>query len=1279
MGRPETDLDPGLGPVQGFASELRKLRHEAGGMTYRQMARQVEVSVSTLSRAAGGEQLPSLPVALAYVRACGGDEKDWEQRWRDAVTDQARVCTPVLDETVPSPYRGLARFDVGDEGLFFGRDEVTDALVRTVTEHRVVAVLGPSGSGKSSLLRAGLIPRLRGLDAQQRPAAVRILTPGEHPLRTHDAVCAPAPGEGDTWLIVDQFEEVFTLCRDTGERADFLAGLLAAAEPGSRLRVVLGVRADFYVDCLAHPELAAAIRRSSVPVGSMTADEVRAVIVKPARAHGLIVERALTARLTEQAAGEPGSLPLLSHALLETWRRRRGRALTLEAYEATGGIHAAVAQTAEELYAHLTPAQSRLTRRILLRLITPGDGTPDTRRPVPREELATMAPEDAAAVLERLARARLITLDETTVDLAHEALLTAWPRLRAWIEEDRERLRQHRLLTDAASGWHALGRDAGALYRGTRLTVAEVRFTYRPGTDDEPDDELNAMEREFLGASLAARTRERRNRRTRTGVLSLLLALALVAGLTAWQQNRDGEKRRIEAEARRIAGVAQSLRQSDPVAAMRLGLASWRIAELPETRAALMSAMAQPEQRSFMDPNTDAAAMRQLSADGRTLLSLGSREVVEWDVARQRRKRTLPGLGNGLAGAAPPRGYSRWTPVFAGKGEGWRVHARDLATGRRGPWQANAFGGVEMGPSGLTIVTYEQQASLSRVTQQTATVRKMDTGEVLLVLPARRRQLRTDAPLPEPVAPTLTLRRMKEERGVDVIQDVTLSDDDRLLALCVPNEPVQLWDVPHRRRLHTPWAPTVSWQQCTDEAIRFTRHGRTLSVTGEDGVRSWNVATGKEYARVEHKGVYEAQYSDNGQFLAVTDRTELQIWRTQSPEAPVFRHPLRGERATQLRFDLAAGQLRYLGGPDESWGRTVHTVDLKGALTPEWRPERSAAATFSPDGTLLATAQVDKQRVRFRVRDLRPGGDWSELPSAPCRSRGFAYPWPCVSLLAFSPDSHTLVFGTDEASAPLPSRRLSFWDVAQRRVTRTQSLPPAEGSELGALAYTPDGRALLLMEIPYEGSTHLWDLDRRAATRTWKGINGHSLAFAPDGDSFVTDEGQSAGMRSGPRGTEHRFGQGHAPAFSPDGAHLATGDTSGRVTLWDVRTHRRLGELTSPSLRPEVSTLGLAFSPDSRLLAVSLSDGSLQLWDTASHQPIGSPLRTSGDPAKSIRFSPSGDQLYTSGKHIPFATYELGPASAATTVCRRAPGPLPRAEWKRLIPTVRYQDICPTP
>jgi hypothetical protein len=391
------------------------------------MSRVAHFSVTTLSDAAGGERFPSLAVTLAYVRACGGDLAEWEARWRSAAAEvSAGSAAEVTDGNGGRcPYVGLVAFQPGDAGRFFGRDRVVAALAERVLEHRFVGVFGASGSGKSSVLRAGLAAKAMadGLSGDGGAQPTVVFTPGPHPMEecavalaglggappavlhaeltaSTDALhlrvrqtLAERPGT-DLLLIVDQFEEVFTLCRDTAERAVFIAALLRAADPQTgRTRVVLGVRADFYGHCGQYAELAEALNTAQFLIGPMTTEELTQAITRPARHAGCLVDTALVARMVSDATGQPSALPLASHALVETWRRRQGSRLTLAGYEAAGGIHHAVAHTAEHVYSRLSHREQDAARQIFLRLTALADTPEPTKRRATRQELDTDNPD----------------------------------------------------------------------------------------------------------------------------------------------------------------------------------------------------------------------------------------------------------------------------------------------------------------------------------------------------------------------------------------------------------------------------------------------------------------------------------------------------------------------------------------------------------------------------------------------------------------------------------------------------------------------------------------------------------------------------------------------------------------------------------------------------------------------------------------------------------------------------------------------------------------------
>ncbi|MFF2614434.1 ATP-binding protein [Kitasatospora sp. NPDC058046] len=607
MPRRESPLDPGDGPLLRFAGDLRALRERAGRPPYRQLALRAHCSAASLSVAAGGRRLPSLAVTLAYVQACGGDVREWRHRWQLLAAElAAEQCARRRAQDVGrAPYPGAAAFEAADAERFFGREALLDRLVALVAERRLVIVSGPSGAGKSSLVRAGLLARLgapaatgavtgattgrpgAGGGAGRPPAdggvPVALLTPGERPMEAYALALArlgqragetrrggSGPTAGDPVLVVDQAEQLRTRCRDAAERARFLDALVATAagDPDgasdglpvaapARCRVVLVVRSDQCGPLLAeHPGLAEAGRHGVLPVGRPAPDELRRAITEPALRSGCTVEGALLAVLISTAAQQPGALPLLSAALLETWRRRSGNALTLAGFQATGGFEGALARTAEALYNGLDAPDQARARAVFLRLggellgagedaagvpAALGDGLAPGGGPLPGGELVpggdegTRKPARRAEfddpgvpeVMERLVRARLVVVDRDTVELSHQALPQAWPRLRDWLAEGREALGEQCRLTAAARGWAAADQDPELLYRGVRLEELVRRVAA---------GELAAagVERAFLAASsraaVADRRRAQRQNLAVAGVAAAGGALLALAG-----------------------------------------------------------------------------------------------------------------------------------------------------------------------------------------------------------------------------------------------------------------------------------------------------------------------------------------------------------------------------------------------------------------------------------------------------------------------------------------------------------------------------------------------------------------------------------------------------------------------------------------------------------------------------------------------------------------------------------------------------------------------------
>ncbi|WDT52603.1 nSTAND1 domain-containing NTPase [Streptomyces sp. G7(2002)] len=1235
MGRPENPIDPQDGPVQRFAYELRKLRVEAGAPAYRSMARRVGFSAATLSQAAAGERLPTLPVLLAYVRACNGDVEEWQHRWEQTDAELTRRPRPQNDDADP-PYRGLARFEPGDAELFFGRDELTAQLAEAVRRHRVSALVGASGSGKSSLLRAGLIPRLRAPDEAdgQAPAAVRILTPGVHPM-VHGERLEPAPGAGETWLLVDQFEELFTLCTDDEERGAFLDRLLAARDGASRLRVVLAVRADFFGRCADHRALAVALRDATLLVGPMDTHQLRAAIVRPAAARGLIVERDLTARIIEEIDGEPGSLPLMSHALMETWRHRRGRTLTTQVYEAAGGLHGAIARTAEDTYTQLPPAQAALARRTLIRLITPGDGAQDTRRPINRSELNTNDPADTTAVLEHLAAARLITLDDDTIDLAHEALITAWPRLRGWIEEDRNALRTLRQLTEAAHAWSNLDQDPGALYRGTRLAQAEEAFA----TPDARSN-LTTLERDFLTTSTTAHDHERhaaarttRRLRQFTGTLAVLLVLALTAGMIAWDQYRTSEQQRHTAvtaqqaaQSRALAARAVQMSDERPEAAMVLALKGYRQSPTTEARSSLLSAYGRFYANQFTGhPRTVVSTA--YAADGRTLATGSTDHSVKlWDTRSHRLLATLTGHADAVRSVAfSPDGRTLATASFDHSVKLWDTRSHRLLATLTGHIKEVTH--VAFSPDGrMLAISGDRTVSLwdTRTHRERAVLTGPTYGVVSLSFSPDGRMLAG-----ADTGGTTRLWEVSSHRVLavlaghtDVVCGVAFSPDGRTLATAGGDRDVKLWDVNSHRLL-----TTLTGHTGIVGEVAFSPDGSTLASASIDGtVRLWGPRAHKALATLAVKQpVYAVAFSPDGRTLATAGK-DTRLWNVAS------RRPV----ATLTGRTGAITSPRSIADRDAAL-----TVDYDNLLV-HWStaPSRTRPAPIRPpkpvttsvassDGHVLATAGVDNT---VRVWNLATGSRTATLTGAT----------GTVRQLTITPDGNTLATATGNDGT------IRVWDVATRRTTAVLRGARKPLSTVELLALRPDGRALAAVSA--DGTTRLWTMR----------------------------PGQTGTPLPGPKN-----GAVSALAFSPDGQTLAAGIVAGAIgdstiRVWDIATRH-----TTTTRSGQTGVVeGVAFSPDGRTLATASADGTVRLWNAlATHVRAtltGPSHGNNKDMRTTVRFSPNGHALATLSSHFSSRNAARIWSTDADYVAKRICRLSTAHHWAQLIPDQPVKEQCPS-
>ncbi|GID30454.1 nSTAND1 domain-containing NTPase [Paractinoplanes brasiliensis] len=1242
MPRPERPLDGLGGPIEQFAAELRQLREKAGRPGYRQMAARVNYSVATLSAAASGRRLPTLEVTLAYVAACDGDPQEWERHWREA---ERRSAAPAEDPDTAdghdrAPYPGLVTFQPEDADLFFGRAALADELVRRLRERRFLAVFGPSGAGKSSVVRAGLIP------AAGRPAMV--LTPGAHPmgeLAVHLArhVGVPAGGlldelrrdparanllvrqglpgartDVDLLVVVDQFEEVFVNCADAAERNDFVAALLAMCrEPDGRARVVLAVRADHYVRFTEYPELLATLADSQVLIGGMSPTELRETVTRPAERRGARVEGALVATIVAEVSGSPGALPMAAHALREAWFRRQGAVVTLAGYQAAGGVAGAVAHTAEAVYNGFDDRQRDTARQVLVRLVALGEGVEDTRRRIRRGDLDLPG---LGAVLDRLAAARLIVLDEDTVEIAHEALIRAWPRLQRWLSVDRDGLRTHRQLTEAARSWESLSRDPGALYRGARLAVAREWA----GLDGRTAS-MTAAERAFLDASIEQAGREqaaaaRRNRQLSylVAALSVLLVAVVGAGTVAFLQRRDAVAQQQIAVSRQLAAESLGLTGTEPETAMLLAVQAYRTAPTIEARSALLSMSAHRGHLGKLLGHTGAVSRLAFRPDGNTLLSVGrDRTLSLWDTGRRARTAVLTGHDTWLTAAAvSPDGRTAATG-----GDDRKIAVWDLD--RRG-----------------------RIATLTGLSEQVQDIAFSPDGRRLaaatgndVILWDLQRQTR---------GPVLS-------GHTRAVRALAFSPDGRTLATASTDSTAILWDLTRSAPIATLTGHTGGVY-----AIGFSPDGSTLATGGDATTIMWDVATRTRLATLSRKSgqVLALTFSPDGRTLVTAgDDTSVLLWDTRHR---ILRARLAGPRTSvyTLAFSPRTSMLAA-GGEDGA----ILLWDLRQPTTTE-HPTMVNAVAFSPDGNTLATTSRNRTALwNAADRSLR-----TILPD----NRVF------TNAVAFSPDGHTLATVTQPSPCCPPGEAgntLTLWNLHAGTAVRLAGHTAA----VLDLAFSPDGGRIATVSV--DRTVKVWDASTGVVLKTVTAHAGpvNGVAFSPDGRLLATaGHDGTVKLWDARTGAELAALTGHTSwvrsvAFSPDGRIIASAGHDQSIILWGVATHTRLTTITDHS---DADFTGTAFSPDGRTLAYTSGEADIVLWDV---QRRAATARLTGhtDRVHAVAFSPDGNTIASAGSDQTLIVQDVNPQRAITQICTATVRNLTPEVWRRYLPTTPYTDTCP--
>ncbi|MAU01573.1 MAG: hypothetical protein CL608_30920 [Anaerolineaceae bacterium] len=1101
----------------------------------------------------------------------------------------------VAEKDIINPYKGLRAFQEQDAAQFYGRQALVDQLIHRLqsenqfstgndisqVNHRLLALVGPSGSGKSSVVKAGLIPALRqgALPGSEEWFIVE-MAPGSHPLEELEAALLrvavhPPPSlleplqkderglvrvlkrllpqdrdaenPSQLLLIIDQFEELFTLVTSEAQRNHLLDNLLTAlTDANSRLRVIITLRADFYDRPLERPVLGEWLRQRTEIVLPMTPVELEQAITAPAATMGIACEAGLAAAVLSDVVEQPGALPLMQYALTELFEQRQDRLLTLSAYQEIGGVTGALARRAEEIYADFETIEQEATRQLFLRLITLGEGVEDTRRRVRQSELQTLKLAETAGALEEVmaayGRYRLLTFDhdpktrEATVEVAHEALLREWPRLREWLAEGREDVRQQRELARATAQWAAATQDASYLLHGNRLTQFEA-------WSETTAVALTIEESEFLNSSVAARNQRQAEEEARQQ-----------RELETVQQLAEEQTRRAEEQ----AAAAHSLRRralflvGALVIATILAVAAFSFARSSNSNAILAS-------------TREAEAITNASL-------AGSREA--------------------------EAGVERATAVAAQATAQADVYARATA-------EADALEKQAIAEQQQAIAEEQRRLAVSRELSQVAADVLATDPELSMLLALKALDNAYTAEAEEVVRAALQASRVEmtlTQTGEDIWW-IDYHPEGSWLA-GVGSEGIVLWDTNNGDKLQT--IPLEAVNSGVSGGLIISPDGSMLALTSQNQIlildtTSWEI----RHTLEGHTSIVDAvTFNPTSNLLASgSTNNELIVWDLISGEEQFIVTGVFGGYVEDVRFS-----------PDSS---LIATADDNGfalifdtATGEEINRMRHDALwihniTFNSEGTRLFVApganDFDNDLTIWDI-EANPNGELTE-PLA----EWIGLHANLVTDLQLSPDGRYLATASQDSSVKL-------WDATSDTAVEVLTLLGHPGS-VEDIAFNPDSNKMATLSA---GEVRIWDISEAGIGEVLniadasRPVALHSethtlVTFTPDGLVNIWDSATGNLLHTFDTQLQ-THNRRSVTAVSPDGHYLARGSQDNIFGLWDLTTQQEVYTRTA-HIAGDVGgvydgILGIDFSPDANYLATGGADGFVKIWDIETGEKI---------------------------------------------------------------------------